>query len=102
MYLSPSHSLLTEIRVLYTRLYILRPIVLEEVILCSSAKQQQRAVGIQATATKMAEQRLQDVLCKLCVETAHEVLEELHHSLTGRRRISPWHALFCMILFCYF
>ncbi|TPX18488.1 uncharacterized protein E0L32_011601 [Thyridium curvatum] len=75
-------------RLKYLKLWILRPILLQEV--ARETQQQTASVG----AAETSRDHLARSLCRLCVHTAYEVLAELHVALSGSLRTSPWHALF--------
>jgi hypothetical protein len=84
---------LTLPRVMYMRLRLLRPILLQQVSKDSSIRPRQADTA--QTATMQVEKSLRKHICQLCITAAHEVLEELHQALSGRQRTLPWHALFC-------
>ena len=81
-------------RVMYMRLWLLRPFLLAEVRTYRAAGEAS-ANDNGNTATGSLERKLRDEICKQCVDTAHDVLKELHQALSGIQRTSPWHALFC-------
>ncbi|KAH8668533.1 fungal-specific transcription factor domain-containing protein [Xylariales sp. PMI_506] len=81
-------------RVLYIRLEILRPFLLAEITKRAKSPSMQDERSVVKTATAQIEQRLRHEVCRLCTSSAHEVLEEIHRSLSSKRRTSPWHALF--------
>jgi hypothetical protein len=76
------------VRVMYTRLSILRPIIVAEAHRYFSSTATDRDV----TKTIL---NVQNTLCTLCVSTAHETLEVLHDQLSTVYRSSPWHTLYC-------
>ncbi len=81
-------------RVMYMRLWLLRPFLLAEVKTYRAAGEVSGNEN-DSTATTSLERKLRDEICKQCVDTAHEVLRELHQALSHIQRTSPWHALFC-------
>jgi hypothetical protein len=93
--------LLTSCRIIYVKIWILRPVLLAEVRRATETISS-HSLPDKATASKELEQRLREDVGRLCVLAAHDVLEELHRSLSGVRRTSAWHALSCKRYCHYF
>ncbi|KAG8354017.1 hypothetical protein FVEN_g8234 [Fusarium venenatum] len=76
-------------RVMYIRLLLLRPSLLVEV---------RRLVSNQSPNCHHKTPSLQQILLgeisRLCVSTAHAILDEMHQNLSSSQQNSPWHALF--------
>ncbi len=87
-------SLVLAARTKYIRLWVYRPFLLKEVIKAASLPvvHNESYKGGMGSANR----RLAHDVCMACVETAHDVLHELCHALSGPQRVSPWHALLCM------
>jgi hypothetical protein len=86
---------LTCSRVVYTRLIILRPILLSAAVK-GSLNNSVAGTDTTKTATALVEDHLRLDMCKLCVQTAHDVLEVVRVASRSPNRASPWHALYCM------
>lgn len=78
---------------MYLRMFLLRPVLLQHVTKASAAVSHDRR-DKQTQLTRTEESLRLDV-CRLCVSTAYEVLDELHPSVAGKQRTSPWHCLLC-------
>ncbi|OBS20254.1 hypothetical protein FPOA_06639 [Fusarium poae] len=76
-------------RVLYIRLLLLRPSLLVEV---------RRLVSNQSPIYRHPTPSLKQIflgeISRLCVSTAHEIVDEMYQNLSSSQQNSPWHALF--------
>ncbi|KAF2668487.1 hypothetical protein BT63DRAFT_425801 [Microthyrium microscopicum] len=78
-------------RVMYLRLQLLRPILLQQVAKRSPIEPLQADTG--QTATMQVQNSLHLRICELCITAAQDVLVELHLALSGKQRTLAWHAL---------
>ncbi|KAH6635993.1 hypothetical protein F5144DRAFT_591292 [Chaetomium tenue] len=90
-----SHAL--RFRLSLFRVFLLRPSLLAE-----AQRWATRDSGPVQTASLVFQERLHYEICNQCLNTVHEMLEEIHTSLATSGGISAWYALHCMNLFpCY-
>ena len=82
-------------RIMYTRLRILRPLIIAEAYRCITTTSTLLRVN---TTTPKLSLRIWADMCQLCLSTAHDVLNELHMHLSHVNRTSPWHTLYCNLL----
>lgn len=79
---------------MYTRLRLLRPLVIAEAHRCVTTSAASTATLAQTFASQLQAKFSED-MCRLCLLAVHEVLDELHGHLSSPHRTSPWHTLYC-------
>ena len=76
---------------MYTKLRILRPLVVAEAQRCVTSTVMDSS---EKTFAPNLPFKVRADMCRLCVSTAHDVLDELHAHLCHVNRSSPWHSLY--------
>jgi len=93
---------LTSIRFLYTRIILLRPLLL----MSTQNSLRHEATEPDSLRTITLDRELANQACILCIGNAQELAESLRQNIDTPYRISPWHTVYCMyfkgdILVCY-
>jgi hypothetical protein len=83
-----SHAI--RFRLLLLRIFLLRPSLLAEAHRWTSSN-----LPSAQTASSMLQERLHQEICLLCLTTVHNILDEIHGSLTTQHQFSAWYALHC-------
>ena len=77
---------------MYTRLSILRPLIVGEANRCVSERANDRE---RSNSSSNVMSKLCKELCNLCVTISHDAINELHKQMSTVYRTSPWHTLYC-------
>ncbi|KAH6715863.1 hypothetical protein BKA61DRAFT_654783 [Leptodontidium sp. MPI-SDFR-AT-0119] len=75
---------------LYTRVILLRPLLL----LSAQSNLRPEATAPNLWNIAALDRELAGYACNLCVKSAQELIENLHHNIETPYRISPWHTVY--------
>ncbi|KAK4225671.1 activator of stress genes 1 [Podospora fimiseda] len=84
---------MTQSQVLKSRLLFIRLLLLRPSLLAEARRWASLEPGTSHTASSMLQERLHLEICRLCLDTVHEVLEKTHGALGTQFQLPAWYGL---------